>query len=344
MKNLLFIICVLFSFGCTGQSFKIIKQNEKYGIIEIPSQNIIKPFVYDYIQELGGLIEIYQNNKYGLITKSGEEITPCVYSDINHYSGYNIFTLRTYVYNKPGKEIYIDSTGKRISNLEFDIPDGGGYHFTKYFYAMKYSMKSINYYHENYDYIWVKQNNKWGILKISTQKLVISCKYEMIMPGFNRSNCDTPKSDWNYNCLRVILNKKQYYIDTNENVLTINEIVGIPNKFEFLTGRAYYKNDFEIWANNRIVIEKNNKQVIIDTTGKIIVDALYDEIDISNYKNNFLRIKINDKYGVIDSMGKIVISPTYSYMWYDGHRYKIIQDYKRGYMDLKGNIDWTYWK
>ena len=61
----------------------VLRKNDKWGIIIMDDNLFIPPDKYDYISKFFNNIACIKiNNKYGLINKKGEEITPIIYDSI----------------------------------------------------------------------------------------------------------------------------------------------------------------------------------------------------------------------------------------------------------------------
>lgn len=57
--------------------------------------------------------------------------------------------------------------------------------------------------------------------------------------------------------------------------------------------------------------KKNNLYGLIDLDGKILTDAIYEDISSVNDKPGSILVKKDEKYGVLDSLGNIVIETKY---------------------------------
>lgn len=74
-----------------------------------------------------------------------------------------------------------------------------------------------------------------------------------------------------------------------------------------------YEDVFDRIYNNSILAQLDGKKVLIDTSGKTLIDDLsqYAEIDRSSDSDKIKVKTKNDKYGLIDYAGKIIIAPIY---------------------------------
>ena len=85
----------------------------KYGVID-QSNNVVIPFIYDYIySDTNDYFICGKNNKQGLLDNTGKEISPFIYDHI--YPKYNYFVCE--INHKQG---LLDNTGKEIITPVFD--------------------------------------------------------------------------------------------------------------------------------------------------------------------------------------------------------------------------------
>lgn len=73
----------------------------------------------------------------------------------------------------------------------------------------------------------------------------------------------------------------------------------------------------------------------IDTKGKIIINAQFDE---ANYfqKNGYASVEMGDKQGIINTKGEYVINPRYDMIAPDGDWFFLVEDRKVGWCDKDG--------
>lgn len=89
------------------------KKNGKYGLLDSESK-LIKEAIYDQINEVDGEIIVVQNNKKGVIDKSGNVILPLIYTTIEE------FIFSAYVVSIDGKYGYVGKDGKVIVKIDYD--------------------------------------------------------------------------------------------------------------------------------------------------------------------------------------------------------------------------------
>ena len=79
---------------------------------------------------------------------------------------------------------------------------------------------------------------------------------------------------------------------------------------KLLTTAAF--DTFTKLSDQHIITVKNNKQGLIDTTGKFILDTLYQDIRYAS--TNLFKVKKEGKYGLFDWQGKELLAPKYKAM------------------------------
>ena len=85
--------------------------------------------------------------------------------------------------------------------------------------------------------------------------------------------------------------------------------------------------------------EENGKYGIMDFTGKIITEAIYEDIDSLLYKEGCLVVKQNAKYGVININGKKIIDIIYDSISADGYYEEETKNKKAGFIVAKKSQD-----
>lgn len=87
--------------------------------------------------------------------------------------------------------------------------------------------------------------------------------------------------------------------------------------------------------------KQGDKYGLIDYSGNILIEAIYDEITGLPYKLEELRIKQENKYGVISINGKELIKPEYDYI--EGDKYYSEDNKYSGYIvGIKNNDGYKY--
>ena len=106
------------------------------------------------------------------------------------------------------------------------------------------------------------------------------------------------------------------------------------------------------YEKDTLCYKKNGKYGLINSLGKKITDAIYDEIKSVNYKEGTFLVKQNEKYGVINKKGTIIIEPKYETITSDNYfseknnnknsgfivSEKTEEGYRYGYINYRGKI------
>lgn len=97
-----------------------------------------------------------------------------------------------------------------------------------------------------------------------------------------------------------------------------------------------YDKIFNVYGNNMYVVTENGKTKLINQDGETILSTGFDEIE--EIDTNIL-IKKNDKYGVIETSGNTLIEPTYNELKYifDGKYIAENDDGNFGIIDINNN-------
>ncbi len=80
------------------------------------------------------------------------------------------------------------------------------------------------------------------------------------------------------------------------------------------------------FSDNRVVMEKDGKYIVMDTQGNILFEPQFDSVD--GYENGFAIVTQNGKQGFIDTQGNVVVQPQYDF----------VQDFRNdGYARVNNN-------
>ena len=104
-------------------------------------------------------------------------------------------------------------------------------------------------------------------------------------------------------------------------------------KREVVNTRNYKKiTELDVFkiSNNILYYKKDNKIGLIDINGKIIKEAIYDEID--DFQGNCAKVELDGKKGLIDKNGNVIINPLYYNLQY-------IKDYNISICNYKDLIN-----
>ena len=183
---------------------------------------------------------------------------------------------------------------------------------------------------ESIVYTVINENDKFGV-KNEKDETVIEPQYEkIIIPNEHRA-------------VFVCLNGEEKKILNNENKEIFTNYDDVePIQLSNLTEEKYER--------NVLIYKSDDKYGLINMSGKIILDAKYDEIYSLGFKEGEIVVKENNKYGVVDSKGNTVIKNIYDsiesdeyYSQEDGYNksgYIVCtitdEGYRYGYYDYEG--------
>lgn len=273
------------------QTATVIKGTKK-GLINRFGELIVKP-KYDKVLNYSGDVKkteniyympIQLNEKWGIVTSTGKELVPPIYSKRVNLS------LPTSV-KRNGFWTFLNKKGKEVIPSNFD---------------------SILY--PKNDIVGVKKNNKWGFVTKSGDVLS-DCKYNRFHSlSKAKYSCVTRNNKFN------ILNRKGEFFATDLDsvkldfrytkygfVVSRNRKWGvvdslgkqkIPFKYDDV-GFMRFKNSY---------VKKDSKYGIISYKGKMIVPFKYDYIgEFEEFHIISAPVKLNNKWGRIDINGKIIV-------------------------------------
>ncbi len=252
------------------------KKDEKFGLISYDGKEITKP-IYDEITGLKNKeteMLVKKDGKCGVINAKGATLIKEEYDDIvadGFYTEDNKYGLSGYILNN-----------KTVDGYRF------GYINYKHEKALEVEYNSIEriLQNDNNDICLIAcKNGKYGIVK--NNEVFINYSYQGI------------KYDSNDKLFELQRSGKYGIIDYNG-----NEIVPIEYK--------------EIAINGMYIKATKSEEEIdfYNATGGKIIDALYESVIKSENDNYYITIDKNDLYGVIDSNNKEIIKNKYSYIEY----------------------------
>lgn len=175
-------------------------------------------------------------------------------------------------------------------------------------------------YNNNYRIYYDKNYNKYYYIKISDNKK--SKYYDSIYPincNENENSCN------NFILVNTIKNNNTFSILS----LYDDSITNISNKY-FINYNEYYY----VSPSFLVVYNDSNKYGIIDYSGNIKIDCIYDQI--YPYENALVVFK-NNKYGIINENNKTFVNTEYDNIVILDNYIVLIKDKKINIMDNKYN-------
>jgi len=169
-------------------------------------------------------------------------------------------------------------------------------------------------------YSVIKENEKYGV-KNQEDKIIVKPQYEqVVIPNEHRGIfiCDNDGE------------KTVVYNEKGSEIFKEYEAVE-PIKLSNLLEEKYEK--------NAIIYQKNGKYGLLSITGKVILDARYEQIFSLGYKENEVIVKDNSKYKIYDVKGKQLIKEEFDSIQSDEY-YNEQDGYKKsGYIVCKTTSD-----
>jgi len=268
-------------------------ENGKYGFIDRNGKIVIEP-QYDAVNAFySGLARVLINGLWGVIDKSGKIIIEPKYQEIGTCPF--ITDDRIWAILKD-KCVLIDRAGKVLIEPLFDkcinfseglagvaIAGKWGFVNEQYRLAIPLQFEEVGFFKDNVTK--VKERGKWGIID-RTGKLLVP-------PGYDSIDIFSPASP---DLFKVSLNGKWGLIKV-DGALVVNidlDDIGYPQ----LAG---------------VLIMRNNKQGLIDITGKILIPPVYDRIEWLAEKQIAV-VMVNGLYGITNSNGQELITPQFDFI------------------------------
>lgn len=299
----------------------IVEKDGNIGLLNSKG-NKIADTIYSGINTFGedyknGYITVDKENKYGLISFSGEEILENQYEKIEEK-----YSDKYFVITENKKQQLIDKQGNKILTENFDEIKqiaNSGIIFTK---QNKYGLMDFEgntiiepTYDDlkeiNSDVFSAKRDGKTGVID-KEQNEKIAFLYQDI--NYNKKAGIYIADDENY---------KSTILDTNFEI----KVMGILSEINKDTGYMklkidedykYYNFKFEekkvqdILSSNKLFMKKENgKYGFVDKKGNKVVDYIYDDVTEFN-KYGYAAVKKDGLWGSINSEGNVVIEPTYN--------------------------------
>ncbi len=165
-------------------------------------------------------------------------------------------------------------------------------------------------------YSVIEENGKYGV-KNQENKVIVKPQYEqVVIPNEHRGIfiCDNDGEK------TVVYNEKGSEIFKDYDSVE-------PIKLSNLLEKKYER--------NAIIYQKNGKYGLLSITGKVILDARYEQIYSLGYKENEVIVKDNNKYKIYDVKGKQLIKDEFDLIQSDEY-YNEQDGYKKsGYIVCK---------
>jgi hypothetical protein len=297
----------------------VIKQNNKYGLINTKGEIVVKP-EWDYILgENEGIFPVEADGDWGYINKKGEIIIIPQYRDADFF--YEGLAL---VGNEQEKYGFINKKGDTLIDLIYDESFGS--------FSNGLADVTIN---DSSGYI-----DKNG-------KVIIPLVYSTCYP-FMSSYAEVESFDGE----SLLVDKKgnsYEYEEISEKTQLWRARNPYPGSFTTLTGQGrlnkrgdtiippIFKATGNFSDHMYIVQDKNNKWGAYNDKGRLVVIPQFD--NMWHYHNGVANFSINGKWGFVNKKGEIVIDPEFDYAspFNNGFAYVELNG-KAGFINRKGEI------
>lgn len=258
--------------------------DNKWGIINIKNE-ILVDFIYDSLSTYNNLAIAKYNSKYGIIDLEGNIIQDFKYNTLL-YSWFA--NKKQAVFLKDKTVDYINTNGE----IDFSID------FNKF--------NNITHYPLEDRFYCIEKNKKFGIIDIKGN-IILEPKYESVSVFKENFIVDE----------NIIVNKKGElikktefeYISPKNNyaIAYSNNKAGVIDKTGKILIECQYDSLFPDINETFLIAEKGGYQGIVDLNNSVILDFIYDSIEVcycESKKDVRFIVEINKKYALLDEKGK----------------------------------------
>lgn len=304
-------------------------ENRKLGVIDSTGRVIIQP-QYDEISIFRVKpihFKVKKNDLYGIIDSSNEYILDCQYNSITKHlrnselrSGYSLefdsanIRLRANRFNAWYSSHYKPIIARYYGQLT-GLANELYYRFEQNGFAYNFSFEGKPIFRSAYeDYtlediigrrnsynVRIKKDGKWGLIHYSKDSVIIQPKYDnLILPWIDdliSSQIDDKRS-----LIIAQLNGKFGIIDKKS-------MVRVPFKYDSI----------QFTNKNHYIVKFQNKKGFIDSTGRVLIEPIYDEIKYFDRLEGVYLMLTKNKKTAIWLNGKFItdaifdsVTPSYS--------------------------------
>ena len=275
-------------------------------------------------------IAFKEDRLHALVDLNGNQITEFKYQRIERISPEYYFVFEN------GKSNYINIKGEKIFNDSIKLTNHGIYNSVAVYESKNNKFGLINsngkYITEPiYDLIIGDINSIYWSVYINNLEGVIDCDGTVIIPIVNK-NIEL-FSDLDDKLFPVMKDDRYGYLDAKNRLIVSYQYESAST---FIKGTAIVKEngtwklidkknklltklDYEPLKSKRnflseglIIFKKNKKYGFINLKGKVIIEAIYEEV--ISFNEGLAKVKLNNKYGFINTKGQIVIPIEYDYL------------------------------
>jgi hypothetical protein len=369
-KRLLFllILSLLSINNLYSQNRCVIKMDGKTGYIDTLG-NVVIPTIYESgIQFSEGLAAVKLNGKWGYIDISGRKVIDFKFSSAEHFSnGYARVVVDTCwgVINSSGHWV-IKPTHEMVEYMNegfIAIEKNEKWAFfdlKRKKYITKFIYEDLWSFHEGLAMVKIGKN--YGFINTKGKVALDPIYRQVRMMGFScgLACVRNQEGKWGYidKTGKVIIDYKFGEADWfQENKAFVQDKWGEPGYFIDKNGKRIFDKTFDkVWAfkDGLCGVTINKKYGVIDSMGNWLVEPKYDWLHVF-YQDGWIAyfnfIEGKAKWGILDSKGKEILPAKYSNVVkndgdcilpeiYLGDCPNNINDCKRGYANLRGEIIW----
>ena len=302
----------------------VIEKDGKFGLCDDSGNILIDPN-YKEIKKIGedyknGYIVVNSEGKYGVIGFDKKVVLETKYDEIKGVSGEGLYVIKEndkyIVTNKSGEKVLSKSYEDILSiNKEYIIAvDNKKCGVVDIHGATKIPFDYDNLIYTNgTDYI-TKSGDKYGVVSIdgntklnsdATSISYVSSGNFYIADYMENGNLISKVYDSNYEAkvtgIVSEVNTSKGYIRVHTN-----------NDYKYYNFKFEEKSAAQILTTNTLFLsKKDGKYGLIDKTGKVVIDYIYDDATEQN-SSGYAAIKKDGLWGSIDINGKVVSQPTYN--------------------------------
>ena len=312
--------------------------NQATGIVD-KNDKVWVDFKYDDLWQLPGNEEqdVYKTiraGKWGLVREKikvggkNDEVLPCIYDSIQVYST----TPKLYKYYKGKQYGLFGKYGNILLKAVYDSVQRVG----RYIYSSPSFLVTKNGLKGLYDadgkvllapkYKRIEILNKRTLLGecYTDQGMGIFEGGQMIVPAQYDEIISLERRYQEYRCLLWLKKGTRYAL------------------YDGARGKLLTKFDYEsvgriIRETSLIFARKNGKTVYVNTQGKLVVPAIYDEVRC--LRRQLIKVKKNNLYGILDTSGKVMVPIKYDQVRYLRRQLiKVKKNNLYGILDTLGKV------
>lgn len=278
------------------------------------------PAIYSYVDRFhNGYCKVYlENEKCGLIDRTGREVVPCIYDDVLYPAEGRVVVVQDYAAG------YCDLQGNEIVKPQY--PQGASFScgaaavqlsngrcaFIDTLGRQLFGRTFDNVRPFNEGYALVREDGHWGVLDRNGH-LTLPTQFESVTE-----------------------NKKGLFLAGKIHRMALYDYNMKP-----LTDTVY--SGTLGTSEGRVSVVRNGKYGFVDRTGREVVPCIYDETGL--FQQGRTLVRLGDRYGIVDTTGRIVLPIEYAnthgrgfkYTYFDG-RALVEKDGHLSFVDLEGRL------